>query len=94
MYERLLASRLRKGREHVLLLGPRQVGKSTLLDTLAPDFALNLASLTTFREYIAEPERFERELLAAAPGVRTVLIDEVQRVPGSSTCTRSLATPR
>lgn len=81
MYKRLLASRLRTGREHVLLLGPRQVGKSTLLDTLAPDFALNLASLTTFREYVAEPERIERELLAAAPGVRTVLIDEVQRVP-------------
>lgn len=81
MYERLLAKPLARGHGNVLLLGPRQVGKSTLLGALEPDLSLNLASLSVFREYVAQPERFERELLAVAPAVRTVLVDEVQRVP-------------
>ena len=81
MYERLVASRLREERHSVLLLGPRQVGKSTLLNTLEPDFTLNLASLATFREYVARPERLEAELGAAPSTTRTVFIDEVQRVP-------------
>ena len=61
----------------MLLLGPRQTGKSTLLGSLAPDLTINLASLATFHEYVAQPERLERELLAAPRDVRTVLIDEV-----------------
>lgn len=81
MYERSLSRLLAGGREHVLLLGPRQVGKSTLLNGLGPDLALNLASPTTFRDYVTDPGRLERELAAAPRTVRTVLIDEVQRVP-------------
>jgi predicted AAA+ superfamily ATPase len=81
MYERVLASRLKHDRHNLLLLGPRQVGKSTLLGSLAPDLTLNLASLQTFREFVTEPERLERELFAAPATTRTVLIDEVQRIP-------------
>lgn len=81
MYERVLIHRLQRDRKNLLLLGPRQVGKSTLLSSLKPDFALNLSSLATLREYLTAPERLERELLAAPGHVRTVLIDEVQRVP-------------
>ena len=81
MYGRALESRLRHDRHHVLLLGPRQVGKSTLLGSLAPHRTLNLASLATFREFVTRPERLEQELLAAPASIRTVLIDEVQRVP-------------
>ncbi len=81
MYERLLSARLRAHARSVLLLGPRQVGKSTLLRGLAPDLTIDLASLSTFREYVGRPERFERELEAAAPEVRSVMIDEVQRIP-------------
>jgi predicted AAA+ superfamily ATPase len=81
MYERLLEARLKQDRRHVLLLGPRQVGKSTLLGSLAPDVTLNLASLATFREYVAQPERLEAELRAAPSATKTVFIDEVQRVP-------------
>ena len=65
----------------VLVLGPRQVGKSTLLASLAPDVSLNLASPRMFRDYVGHPERLERELEAAAPATKTVFIDEVQRVP-------------
>jgi uncharacterized protein len=82
VYERLLLPALRKSRRSVLLLGPRQVGKSTLLLQLAPDMELNLAAPATFRQYVTRPERLEEEL-RSAPGskLRTVLLDEVQRVP-------------
>ena len=81
MYERSLAEILRSSRRSVLLLGPRQVGKSTLLAALAPDLTLNLASPSTFRDFVRHPERLERELAAASPSTGTVFIDEVQRVP-------------
>jgi predicted AAA+ superfamily ATPase len=81
MFERALQARLRGSGRSVLVLGPRQVGKSTLLNQLGPDLALNLASPATFRDYVTYPERLEAELRAAGPEVRTVLIDEVQRVP-------------
>ena len=81
MYRRTLESHLRSTDRSVLVLGPRQVGKSTLLSSLDPDLALNLASPGVFRDYVSHPERLERELAAARPTVRTVLLDEVQRVP-------------
>src|SRR5262245_13799917 len=81
MFERLLTPRLGRGRRSILLLGPRQVGKSTLLRSLGPDLSINLASPEPFRDYSKHPEKLERELRAAAPAIRTVLLDEVQRVP-------------
>lgn len=81
MYARLLFPRIQRDPGNVLLLGPRQVGKSTLLSSLAPDLRIDLASPSAFRDYISDPARLERELAAAGPGVRTVFIDEVQKVP-------------
>ncbi len=81
MYPRLLAGTLRSSPRSVLLLGPRQVGKSTLLAALQPDLTLNMASPGTFRDFVRHPERLEQELLATPSSIRTVFIDEVQRVP-------------
>lgn len=81
MYERLVGKRLEAHSRSVLLLGPRQVGKSTLLRDLEPELIIDLASLSTFREYATQPERFERELQGARPGIRSVMIDEIQRIP-------------
>ncbi|MEX2394144.1 MAG: ATP-binding protein [Actinomycetota bacterium] len=81
MYERVLESRVQSIRRSVLVLGPRQVGKSTLLHRLQPDKVVDLASPMVFGRYIAHPEELEAELAAAPPRVRTVLIDEVQKVP-------------
>ncbi|WP_419950473.1 ATP-binding protein [Candidatus Palauibacter sp.] len=81
MYTRLLARHLESTRRSALVLGPRQVGKSTLLSSLGPDLSLNLADPRTFRDYATHPERLGRELEAAPPSVRTVFLDEVQRVP-------------
>lgn len=94
MWDRLVGRRLAGGKKSLLLLGPRQVGKSTLLGSLAPDLTLNLASPSTFRDYVSHPERLESELRAAAPGVRTVLIDEVQRVPPLLDAVQSLLDER
>lgn len=55
MYERGLLPTLRQGKRSVLLLGPRQVGKSTLLRQLDPDRVLDLADPRSFREYWRAP---------------------------------------
>jgi uncharacterized protein len=81
VYERALARVLGRHQRNVLLLGPRQVGKSTLLNALGPDIVINLSSPATFRQYVTDPARLERELQAASTSVRIVLIDEIQRVP-------------
>jgi predicted AAA+ superfamily ATPase len=81
VYERLLSDRLRSHGRSVLLLGPRQVGKSTLLRALGPHRTIDLASPSAFRDYIGQPERLERELADAPPSVRSIMLDEVQRVP-------------
>ncbi len=81
MYERALTRALGKVRKSILLLGPRQVGKSTLLAAMKPDLTINLASPAVFRDYVTQPERLERELNAAPPKIRVVFIDEVQKVP-------------
>jgi predicted AAA+ superfamily ATPase len=81
MFDRALASRVRQSSRNLLLLGPRQVGKSTLLRALHPDLVLDLASPSVFRDYVTHPERLELELRAAPDSLRLVLLDEVQRVP-------------
>lgn len=63
------------------MLGPRQVGKSFLLSSLKPDVTINLASPAVFRQYVARPELLEQELRSVGAKTRTVLLDEVQRVP-------------
>jgi predicted AAA+ superfamily ATPase len=77
----MLKGRLKSGKRSVLILGPRQVGKSTLLGSLKPDLTVNLASPSEFRDYATHPERLEYEMRGAGSEIRTVFIDEVQRVP-------------
>ena len=81
MYVRMLEARLRATDRNVLMLGARQVGKSTLLSSLKRDLSLNLPSSRLLRGYASHPERLERELAAAPLAVKTVFLDEVQRVP-------------
>jgi len=63
----------------VLLLGPRQVGKSTLIRQLAPDLSIDLADEQEFLSHAADPGLLAQRLAAARPS--TVFIDEVQRLP-------------
>jgi predicted AAA+ superfamily ATPase len=79
--ERLLLPRIRATTRSVLLLGPRQVGKSTLLAAMNPDLVLNLADPGEHRRFLARPEGLREQLAGAPASKRVVLIDEVQKVP-------------
>lgn len=63
------------------LFGPRGTGKSTWLKTQYPNALwINLLEPEEFREYLTKPERL-KELIAASPEQKTIVIDEIQRIP-------------
>ncbi len=63
----------------LLLLGPRGTGKSTWVrEVVRPDVLVDLLSGDRYARLLARPSDLEALLV---PGVRTVAIDEVQRVP-------------
>src|SRR3989338_2571713 len=75
-----------KSHRSVLLLGPRQTGKSTLIKEVlkvfpkALEYPLQLPSVRTSLEL--DPERIRREVEAQGKGRRPVIfIDEIQKVP-------------
>lgn len=85
---RRVEGRLRQAltrRKSVLLLGPRQTGKTTLLQQLRPDELLNFLRPEVRQRYERSPQLLGAEVEALAektPGRRPlVALDEVQRVP-------------
>ena len=63
------------------LLGPRGTGKSTWLRHQQPDaLFVDLRRPEVYRDMAARPERL-RDLVLGSPDRRTVVVDEVQRVP-------------
>ena len=80
MLARLIQSRLAASKKSVLLLGARQVGKSTLCRALGADVTINLADESLYLGYAKEPERLGREVRALHKR-STILLDEVQRIP-------------
>jgi predicted AAA+ superfamily ATPase len=69
------------GTETFFLWGPRQSGKTTLLQETYPDaFWVDLLKADEFRRYLQNPELLRGEL-QAQKAVRQVVIDEVQKVP-------------
>jgi predicted AAA+ superfamily ATPase len=69
-------------KKSILLLGPRQTGKSTLLRQQAPEAPQwNLLDASVFRRLSADPTKLRTELLAISPRPELVVIDEVQRLP-------------
>lgn len=85
---RIIASRVRHVLERgksVLLLGPRQTGKTTLLEPLQPDLLLNFLQPEVRLRYERTPHLLGAELEALAGRSRgrrpLVALDEVQRVP-------------
>ena len=89
MSPRLLAGRLAATRSSVLLLGPRQVGKSTICRGLGARLYVDLADESVFIGYAKDPARLRREV-DALPGGSLVVIDEVQRVPALLNTVQSL----
>lgn len=93
MLSRALAPVLRGDSRSLLLLGPRRIGKSTLIATLQPQLTLNLARETTFLELASNPAALEERLSARSERVLTVFLDEVQRLPSTKQGPASGAEP-
>ena len=79
MYKRLLSTTLTSHAYSILLLGPRQTGKSTLLQNLQPDLEINFSDEKVFLEFSSDPDRLRGILQVSKP--KTIFIDEVQRLP-------------
>lgn len=79
MYSRLIFKQLEKKNKSFLILGPRQVGKSTLINQLSPDLKINLANESEYFTFQTELSELERRIEATNP--KTVFIDEIQRIP-------------
>jgi predicted AAA+ superfamily ATPase len=75
--ERRIAPLLARSRNSVLLLGPRQTGKSTLVRRLTPDLEINLSDEETYLEFLRQPGLLKQTIGSS----RTVFIDEIQRIP-------------
>ncbi len=85
---RIVETRMRQALERqksVLLLGPRQTGKTTLLQQFQPDLLLNFLRPEVRQRYERLPPLLGSEVEAWAERARTrrplVALDEVQRVP-------------
>ncbi len=80
MITRLLLPKLKTAPYSVLLLGPRQTGKTTLTKTVGPDLVINLAHQATYLAFSRNPDELIQRLKPLRPS-STVLLDEVQRIP-------------
>lgn len=68
----------------VLLLGPRQTGKTTLIKEYAADLNITLLFSKIRRQYEADPDQLIREVQALNQKngkIPLIVIDEVQKVP-------------
>ena len=79
MIPRILMNHIKNSPKSVLLLGPRQTGKSTLMRQLNVDLNINLMKESTYLEFAANPNRLEELMAGTKPS--SVLIDEIQRLP-------------
>jgi predicted AAA+ superfamily ATPase len=77
--DRLILDKIKKSPKSCLILGPRQVGKSTLLRSMKTSLTINLAKESEFHRYTSEPGRLEQ--VVEAGDFKTIFIDEIQRIP-------------
>jgi predicted AAA+ superfamily ATPase len=82
MIARRIEAALRRSKKSLLLLGPRQTGKSTLVARLEPELTINLFHEATYLEFARNPRELEERLAALrTKGGISICIDEVQRLP-------------
>lgn len=79
MVKRLNTKNINLSKKSILLIGPRQTGKSTLLSSLNPDLSINLSKEDVFLEFSSQPALLEKLLLSKS--IKKIFIDEVQRLP-------------
>ena len=79
MITRIISPEIKKTKKSILLLGPRQAGKSTLIASLRPDLTINLADELEFLTHSTRPDELRKIIAAQKP--KTIFLDEVQRMP-------------
>lgn len=77
LIKRQLFETLQKTTKSILLLGPRQTGKSTLMKQLNPDLTINLADQAQFTRFLSDPGLLRRTIGSN----KKIFIDEIQRIP-------------
>lgn len=65
----------------VLLLGPRQTGKTTLLRQMHPDLRVELAEPRERQRYERDPSTLRDEVVGLKGRRPLIVVDEVQKVP-------------
>ncbi len=79
----LIEQALQRGKS-ILLLGPRQTGKSTLIQTLPKDLYLSFVQADVRQRYELDPNLLRTEVEGLKPRrgrQPVVLLDEIQKVP-------------
>lgn len=79
LIKRAIYPLIERSKKSILLLGPRQTGKSTFISHFNPDLTINLALETTYLEFARNPGELEQRLSSTQP--KSVFIDEIQRLP-------------
>lgn len=79
----ILNAKLKSTPKSILVVGPRQTGKSTLLRSLDVALEINLANESVYRAHIKDPSLLEAMIAALKPKAKIVkiLVDEIQRIP-------------
>ena len=78
--EKILRRELSKTPKSILLLGPRQTGKSTLFKGLGASAYIDFSDETTYHDHLKDPALL-KAIVAPLPDKAIVVIDEVQRLP-------------
>lgn len=86
---KILKSQLTATPKSIMLMGPRQTGKSTLLHQLAVNLTIDLADESTYRQHLKDPILIRAQIETLSKG-SLVLIDEVQRIPSILNTIQSL----
>jgi predicted AAA+ superfamily ATPase len=76
---REISSQILKTDRSILLLGPRQTGKSTLIQALEPELKINLARQNEFLRYSSQIDLFTDQIESSK--AKTIFVDEIQRIP-------------
>ncbi|MDZ4661216.1 MAG: ATP-binding protein [Pseudomonadota bacterium] len=72
---------LLKNKKSILLLGPRQTGKTTLIKSVKSDLYINLSLTTERRRFELNPDQIIQEVEGLNLKRPIVVIDEIQKVP-------------
>jgi len=82
---RILSKKLERSlqKKSVLILGPRQVGKSTLLKSFSPHLSIHLADESVYLDHLKNPALLKHLVSALDSPQPRILIDEIQRIPSA-----------